>query len=192
MHITHSFIGAYIGENRCLLFLLYKDYIQEQNNFVRELNPYLERFARKLGYSAALVRPFSGDIESTRAQVLDKNWSESELNEILKTPGLLLINKDFESFNPQSDDWIYINLGQKIFQDSSPLVDELLGEISETIINPKVNIFSETNKILLKSSLKDAGEIFEAKPGAFGFSLDLMKAFELFPNFLNKIKSRHQ
>ncbi len=79
MHITHSFIGTIRKPYRCLFFLLLEDYIEAQTHFARELDLNLERFARNLGDSAALVRPFTGDIDTVRQQVLDKQWSEAEL-----------------------------------------------------------------------------------------------------------------
>ena len=76
--------------------MLIEDYIEAQSQFVRDLDQELERFARKLGDSAAVVKPFTGDIDAVRSQVLDKNWTESELLEVRNTPGLLMINQDFD------------------------------------------------------------------------------------------------
>ena len=55
MLITHSFLGVNQGDYRCLFFLLFEDYIETQYQFVRELEPHLERFARNLGDSGALA-----------------------------------------------------------------------------------------------------------------------------------------
>ena len=87
MHITHSYIGQIKKPYRCLFFLLLEDYIEAQTHFARELDLHLERFARKLRDSAALVRPFAGDIETVRQQVLEKAWSEKELQEITEYTG---------------------------------------------------------------------------------------------------------
>src|SRR5438046_703935 len=94
MLITHSYLGVSRGEHRCLFFLLLEDYIQEQTQFFRELALYLEKFARDLGGEGGIVRPFSGDIDQARRDVLEKNWTEQEAEEIGKTPGLLMINAD--------------------------------------------------------------------------------------------------
>src|SRR3989304_3847064 len=88
MFITHSYLGTTRGPYRCLFFLLLEDYIEAQTQFVRDLDLDLERFARRFGDTGAVVRPFIGDIESTRQQVLGKRWSDRQRSEIYKTPSL--------------------------------------------------------------------------------------------------------
>ena len=63
--------------------------------------------ARRLGHARALVVPFTGDIETTRTHILDKRWQEIELDEIRKTPGLLLIQECFDTFDPRCHSWMY-------------------------------------------------------------------------------------
>jgi len=54
-----------------MFYLLLRDYIDEEKMVENQLDTYLERFGRNLGYSGTVVRPFTGDIESTRRNVLE-------------------------------------------------------------------------------------------------------------------------
>jgi hypothetical protein len=58
MLITSSYLGVTRGEHRCLFFLLLEDYIQAQTQFFRELELYLERFARDLSEAGVAYSPF--------------------------------------------------------------------------------------------------------------------------------------
>ena len=70
--ITDSFEGQAMGtKTRCMFYLLLRDYIDEEKMVENQLDTYLERFGRNLGYSGTVVRPFTGDIESTRRNVLE-------------------------------------------------------------------------------------------------------------------------
>ena len=181
MWITESFLGTKTNGVKYLFFLLFEDYIQEQTQFVKELNLELERFARNLGDKGALVRPFHGDIESSRKGILDKNWTESEKREISKTPALLMIDKDFDTFNPEENSWLLFNFGEKLCEGivGAYKYKELLKAIVDAIKEDNINIFEVAYKAQYELSIKDATKVFTAKPGIFGFSIDLIKAGEL-------------
>lgn len=96
----------------------------------------------------------------------------------MNTPGLFVIDKDFDDFNPREDQWLYFNFGRQIY-DSSISLDEYedtLGTFAEIISNPERDFFEEALPIVRKLKLAEAAEIFEAKPSIFGFSIDLKKA----------------
>jgi hypothetical protein len=195
MHITHSFLGETLGSYRCLFFLLLEDYIEAQSDFVHKVDLSLERFARNLGYSGAVIKPFLGDIEAIKTEVLSKNWTEREAHEVRKTPGLLLINIDFEKFDPREHPWIFINLGERIQKDAPDvpltLIDHILSKLAESTRNAEKDIFQETNKILREVPLTDVASVFEAKPGIFGFSIDIMKGGKLLTTLFDRMSSKH-
>jgi len=178
MHITHSFKGSIQGKFRYSFFLLFEDYIQAQSSFAREFDLRLERFARNLRDDGVVVRPFLGDIERTRSDILSKNWTEKEKNQFRNTPGLLVIDTDFDEFNPREHRWLYLNFGGQIF-DSPVEIDEykdILESLAEIVANPEGDFFKEALPIVRKLKLASVAEIFEAKPEIFGFSVDLKKA----------------
>lgn len=178
MHITHRFKGSIQGRFRYSFFLLYEDYIQAQSSFAREFDLQLERFARNMEDDGVVVRPFLGDIETAKSDLLSKEWTTQEKRQFMNTPGLFVIDKDFDDFNPREDQWLYLNFDRQIY-DSSVSLDEyedILGIFAEIISNPERDFFKEALPIVRKLKLAKVAEIFEAKPSIFGFSIDLKKA----------------
>lgn len=189
MLITQSYLGTSRGSYRCLFFLLLEDYIEAQIRFVRDLDPYLERFARNLGDSAALVRPFAGDIETTRQHVLSKNWSRDQLDEIAKTPSLLMINNDFDTFDPLLHPWIQVHFGERLY-DAGPGVREfgqMLDRLAKAVRDSENDIFETAHNLLYEVRLSDAAKVFEAKPGIFGFSIDLVRGADVLRNLYHRL-----
>jgi hypothetical protein len=181
MHITHTYIGTTKGRFRCLFFLLLEDYIEAQSHLVRDLDLALERFARKMGDTGVLVRPFTGDIEKTRAHVLNKPWAPAERAEVCKTPGLLMIGVDFDSFNPREHSWLYISLGTRLEGGSSHSDDfaETLTKLAEAVCDADTDVFDAARAVIHEVHMPDVAKMFEAKPGIFGFSVDLIQGAKL-------------
>lgn len=198
MYITHSYLGTSVGSFRCLFFLLLEDYIEAQSQFVRDLDLELERFARNLGDSSAVVRPFAGDIDSTRSQVLQKEWTNRAKREITKTPGILMINVDFDDFDPNEHPWMYLHLGERIAGERLMLiramdtvkVRELLSELTEVIKDTEKDIFEEAHKLRYQLTMEDVASAIEAKPGIFGFSIDLIKGQQILQQIFNRMRSK--
>lgn len=180
MFVTHSYLGAAIGNFRCQFFLLIEDYIEEQTLFMKELNLYLEKFARDLKEAAPLWRPFKGDIERTRDEFLEKNWGFHDRHEIEKTPAILMINVDFREFDPQVHPWFHLSFGHR--QGPLPAAHEIgsmLSALAKIVRESDQDIFEAANRLKNEIRLSDAAGVFEAKPGAFGFSIDLKKGTDL-------------
>lgn len=175
MLITHSYLGTVGGPYRYLFYLLLEDYIQEQNGLLRG---YLERFARQLKDQGVLIRPFLGDIDRTKQEILGKAWPSDE--EIMRTPSLLMIDRSFSDFDPRQHPWIHVLLGDREVQRSDDILQNIADLITD-ISKANENIFEKVSTILSEEvSVSDISKVFEAKPGIFGFSIDLMKARELF------------
>ena len=173
MLITHSYLCEVGGPHRCLFYLLLEDYIEEQN----KLSGYLERFARGLKDQGVLVRPFLGDIDRTRQEILGKAWPSDK--EIMRTPSLLMIDRAFSDFDPKQHPWIHVLLGDREVQHPDDILQDIAHLITD-ISKANENIFEKVSAILPKEvSVSDISEVFEAKPGIFGFSIDLMKAMKL-------------
>lgn len=188
MFITHSYIGQTVGKFRCLFFLVFEDYVETQTELVKELEPYLERFARNLKDKGAIVRPFIGDIETVRDHVLNKNWTNDELALVGTTPGLLMINVDFDEFNPREHPWVHIGLWSKDPSGRIQVaeVQRILEDLVNIVTKSDKDIFTEAATAKNEISVSDVASVFEAKPGIFGFSVDLIKA----ARFISKLYNR--
>jgi len=186
MHITHSYKGSIQGKFRYSFFLLYEDYIQAQTSFARELDLRLERFARNMKDDGVLVRPFLGDIERTKSDIMLKRWTQDEMNQFGKTPGLLVIDKDFDEFNPREHPWLYLNIGGHI-NDSPVSIDEyddILETLAKIVADPERDFFETALPVIRRLKLARFAEIFEAKPEIFGFSVDLKRAASMLRSML--------
>jgi len=188
MWITHSFIGTTRDGTRCLFFLLFEDYIEAQTQFARELDLELERFARNLGDQGAVVRPFTGDIESARKSVLDKGWTEKQKRELYKTPSILMIGVDFDEFDPQQHQWMLLHLGSKQHEGAAGAYRfrKALEAIAQAVNDLGADPFDVAHDVQYEVTAADAVKVLEAKPGAFGFSIDLVQAGTLLRNFYQR------
>jgi len=194
MHITHSYLGTTKGRFRCVFFLLLEDYIEAQSRFGRDLDQALERFARRMGDSGVLVRPFTGDIETTRSHVLSKPWGRAELAEIGRTPGLLMIDVDFDAFDPRQHRWLYVHLGERPESTRSHAEEfaEMSTKLAQAVCDAETDVFDSVRAAIHDVRLPDVAKVFEAKPGVFGFSVDLIAGAALMHGLWLKLtKGRH-
>ena len=144
MLITHTYLGTTLGEYRCLFFLLLEDYVENQRAIRTGLDERLERFARLLGKDAALVKAFQGDIGVARTDVLAKNWPDEWSEEIMRTPSLLMIDEDFDAFDPRRHQWLHIRLGDREVCDVDGVLNAIVDVISSaTSLAASNNLFDE-------------------------------------------------
>ena len=163
MWITHSYLGTTRGRMRCLFFLLYEDYIETQTQFARELDLELERFARNLGDRGAVVRPFLGDIDKTRSHILDKPWDDRQRQELYNTPSLLMINVDFDEFDPQEHPWFLLHFGKKMYERGISGAYEfrrVFEQLAEAVNNTDVDPFDIAREAYYEIHPSDAVKIF--------------------------------
>lgn len=177
MFITHSYAGTLRGKYRCLFYFLLEDYDEAQSAFVHELNLQLERFGRYLKDAAAIVRPFSGDIDATRQHVLSKRWTKAELERVSDTPGLLMINVDFDAFDPRVHSWLHLGFGGAVRSGKSPAAEHesLLRTMADAIRRTNEDVFKVARSVIEESGLKGAADVFEVSAERFGISIDLEK-----------------
>ena len=110
MLITESYIDVPIGPSTCMFFLLYEDYHDLQRALRSDVQAELCAFGQRLGNRAALVAPYADKVGQTRHDVLAKNWPPEMTSELRKTPSLLMIDVDFDTFDPLSHRWVHIRL----------------------------------------------------------------------------------
>lgn len=198
MYITHSYLGVTQQGFKCLFLLLVKDYIDEETAFFRSLEPYLQRFARNLGDAGSLVRPFKGDIETTQSDVLDKRWAAEEKKQIIRTPGLLMIDQDFDIFDPREHPWVHIYFGTGLHRttnqeimDSVSTLGGMLADLADALQRSDVDLFGLAEQMQSVVTAGDVAKLFEAKPGVFGFSIDLKEGYTLAKHLLQRLRGEH-
>ena len=174
--------------------MLYQDYNDTQMSFMKDIDNLLTSFARNLGKNSAVVRPFVDDIGHTRQEILDKAWSEDAQHEIMNTPGMLMLNVNLAHFDPNDNPWFYFHFGSRADERNLPHVVRLDTIEKATDIFRQLEVFANVSNIdifeeakrMRTSKTSEALGIFEAKPGVFGFSVDLIKGFEFVKGLFKK------
>ena len=190
MYVTTRFVGTKRGTMNYLFFLLTEDYIEENKRITESLAPLLARFAREIGDQGALVKPFQGDEATTLDNALKKNWSDAQVMRMRKDlPALLVIDEDFDAFDPTRSNYIYISLrtamddfGNVRIFDVQELLDILVDACSRS------DLFAVARGYLAAQNRESLWEAVELKPEFVGFSFDLKKGVE----FLKRMRQNRQ
>lgn len=187
MWITHCYLGTKRGKARCLFFLLHEDYIEAQAGLSEKLRQEIERFARNMRDFGAVIAPFAGDAEKIREHILDKPWPKSGYELIRPTPALLMIDQDFDDFDPRAHQWIILHLDGESGDASQfrSLLQKLVQALPDKESDP-FRIIREAQKQL---DIAEATEMFELKPGILGMSIDLKHAWKSLKTYLREKKN---
>lgn len=171
MWITHSYLGTNCNGMRCLFFLLLRDYIEADNGFSKDVTAEIERFARDIGNFGAVVKPFAGDVSNVNRDISSKKWTEKQKEDLLRTPALLMIDKNFDEFDPSKHSWVVIHLEPS--NQGATQLRSVLKLITDAVKTPYSNPITVVQQALRKARLLEAGKAVSLKPGAFGIDVDL-------------------
>jgi len=121
--------------------------------------------------------------------MLAKKWTNDQLKEIGKTPGLLMIDVDFDTFDPREHQWLHFCFGERMHEGipGTYQMGEALGKLAEAVCDADTDVFSAALSLKHEVRFADAAKVFEAKPGVFGFSIDLIKGGELLTSLYRRI-----
>ena len=189
MFITHSYLGTTKGNQRCVFYMLFQDYLEREHGLSKQISDELERFARNLGDAGSVIFPFPGDTETTHVSVLDKPWSQSQRNCIAQTPAMLMIDRDFNEFDPRVHQFALFPLAEGSSPNASQfraLFQAIIESVNSDDINPFTVVEKHQNRILRSTAF----EAIELKPGFQGMSLDLKKAGKVFREFRRERRLR--
>lgn len=186
MRVTATYVGTQRGQMNYLFLLLTEDFIESHKRISEALNPLLEKFARDLDTKGALVRPFTGDERKTLGNVLDKNWSQDQVANIQAgLPAILIIDVDFDVFDPKNCNYILISLRQSISEFGDVEIFKLQQLLSNLVLGAWISDLFRVAHEYLKAQKKDelrkiAWDALEVKPGVYWINLDLKKGIEFF------------
>jgi hypothetical protein len=194
MWITHSFLGTTRGGTRCLFFLLFEDYIDAQRGLSDEVKAELERFARNLGDFGALVAPFPADAPTAHISILDKQWSEGEKIELRQTPAMLMIDTDFDAFDPRRHSWMLFHFDRSSHYDGAyaPKLRSLLAKIVAATSDREPDPFAVVRSAMRNEAVARAAKVFKLTPGAFGVSVDLRAGWTALKEYLRTKNTQNE
>lgn len=141
----------------------------------------VKNFGKKLGKEALVAVPMKGSYGTLRRDVLGLAWEPRIGQELerIKYPYILVTRKPLAYFVPDQDEYIIMRFPEATY-DSNEILKyvEVLDEIA-TEINKGADIFewrhAKARKRIAGKMLGRLYEAVEAKPGIYGFSIDLKK-----------------
>ena len=136
-----------------------------------EINKQFDAFGADLGIKGQVIKAFERFAHETTEQLLAKSWP-NEIKHKLKSspdPIMLIINNDFDSFNPKEDiqtmTWF-----ENYFRDPQ-YIYKLFRVLSRKTRNDE-NLFEYIKSLTSKEKFKKWLKYIELKPGAFGISIN--------------------
>lgn len=190
MFVTSNYKKIKKGDFQYSFFLNNRDCLENRRDFVQELNILIERFSRDLDDKGLIVKSYDSDIEKVRKEILDKPWNPRRVETIRKTPGILMIDTEFDTFNPNKDNWLYFyfirdqrfreNKGNSFTIEEA---EELFDKLSELIIKNDSNIFKELKKMLRHEKVGRASETVIGELISYGIGISADKLLRI----INKI-----
>jgi len=184
MQITSSFLGTKIDGYNYLFFWVTQDYIEEHNRITQDLDPLLKIFARNINKSGVLVRPWQHDANITRDEIVNKNWDIRGLELISKTPGILILDTDFDDFDPKTNPWAFLSFRDSMDQNAFIRIwdiQELLAKLGRACLEKK-DIFKTLSIAIKENRINNLVDAIEIKPGFFGISFDVKKGLQILEN----------
>lgn len=191
MFVTSNYKKIKKGEFKYSFFLNNRDSLENRRDFVQELNILIERFSRDLDDRGLIVKSYDSDIEKVRKEILNKPWNSRRLETIKKTPGILMIDTDFDAFNPNRNNWLYFyfirdqrfrrNKGNSFTIEEA---EELFDKLAELIINNESNIFKEIKRMLVQEKGRTTRKVFTRELVSYGIGIGADKLLEIISKIL--------
>ncbi len=99
-----------------------------------------------------------------------------------------MIDQDFNDFDPRNHPWLIINFGRRVTGSYGglPQFEHLLDELVEVMLTADEGFFTAAYNLKHEIQATECAKVFEAKPGLFGFSINLFYASAI----LKKIYTR--
>ena len=175
------FAPVKIGSYKYLFIIVgWNDY---STRLKEEMNVQLDAFGADLGTSGLVLQPYKASEYQTFEEIAKKDWP-SEFRKRLEDevdPCMLVIDRDFEAFNPANDRWAVVWFSDlSTYAKDLPRLFHKLAQLSRS----KEDVFGYLKQLALKDVAKKAAKLgrlakyFEIKPEVFGISIDVGKIVE--------------
>jgi len=184
MYVTTTYIGVERGRFHYLFFFVTESYIEANGRIADALQPLLSEFGKQLAEHGAVVKPFDGGASKTFEEVWNRRWSPAQHDQLRdSTPGLLVIDSDFRTFDPAKDPYLFVSFREAMddFGNVKPFeIGGLLSALTDGARRGDIfDSFGEYMKANERTQAKSkAWNALELKPGIWGFKVDLKTASE--------------
>ncbi len=168
--IVSTFVNVHQGKSKYLFFLV------RANDYESKIKKGIEEnwklFGAALGVDGTAIEPYATKTNSTFGEVEKKNWPPDVLKRIWASADgfMLIIDKDFANFDPAIDRWGIIWLSD--FEKEAETIYKLFDTLAKKAVAGE-DIFDWVSSQSKKIKFEKAEGFFEAKPGIFGFAINL-------------------
>ena len=171
-----TFLPIEIGNKSYLFFIVtWNDYVTQVGE---ELDKQFAAFGEDLGPTGKVVKSYKSAARTSFSEVMKKIWPD-EIRERFNSeqePFMLGIDKSFNDFNPESDQWGIIWFSN--FYEKPESVYRLFGALARKV-RQNEGVFTFLSAITRKDKYKKFGKYFELKkPEIFGVSIDVQAVIE--------------
>jgi hypothetical protein len=171
-----TFLPVDIGKKRYLFFIVtWNDYATVIGE---ELDKQFAAFGEDLGPAGKVIKSYKSASRTSFYEVIEKTWPveirkrfDSE-----QDPFMLVVDKGFEEFNPESDKWGIVWFSN--FHEKPGMVYRLFGALARKV-RREDDVFNYLNAVARKDKFRKFGKYFELKkPKVFGVSIDVQAIIE--------------
>ena len=166
-----TFLDVDIGTKKYLFFIVaWNDYVNELGE---ELDKQFPAFGEDLGVTGTVIKAYKSAARSSFDEVLSKSWP-AEMRERFdreQDPFMLVIDKGFKEFDPESHHWAVVWFSD-FYKDPGSLY-RLFGALSKKVRKGD-DVLAYLKSVARKEKFKKVAKYFEFKtPKVFGVSIDI-------------------
>ena len=168
--LVSSFEPVKLGKQDYLFFLVTWN---EYETAVKEaLKKNRDAFGADLGLKATVVQAYGKREYSAFGEVQNKKWPQAieERFNVEQDPFMLLINRDFKTFEPHEHPWSIIWFSG--FFDNPEKIPRFLAGLARKV-EADEDLFDYLKSLERKEGLQKLVDHVEIKPGIYGVSVDI-------------------
>jgi hypothetical protein len=174
MYTVSQLIGVSKQNGRGLVIYL-SNYIGRATDSGRAFERMLGRLGRDLRKTGVVVVAFAGDDDAVAADVLNKEWDESQRAAIARRPGLLIIDKNFDDFDPTVDNYFHINL-RTIYNTDGTLNEKMAEDLLvglDQVFSDEQDMFYKLNDMKIVARRQRLLSAVNLRPSFYGLGIDV-------------------
>jgi hypothetical protein len=141
----------------------------------------LRIFDKQMKDTVSYNVPNDGAEDDFNQAIFEKNWSDEQLAEIKKIPALLFLTEEITTFDPSKHEFTYLSLDGMMSEDgeiSSKAITDFFKTLSKGLKSGE-----DIKRILQMNQIDNNRKTFwsslEAKPGIWGFKIDVKKMLKM-------------
>jgi hypothetical protein len=171
MWVSQTYLSIVDPDSDLFVYYLFEDYDDQQKQFTRRLEHELGRMGAAFGDKVSLFLPNPAYADQVENEVRNQGVIWDSLHGRL--PGLLIARKPFAALTAYDDDCIFLPFAGQGPEEVAQTFSELRRLVNETLNENRRRNETPTDSPFGRRLI----ESIEAKPGFFGFRLDLKKLF---------------